>query len=254
MWHTARSLRSMNNKQAIKDEITSLFKSGSTILGELRKEDSKKSLHFDYQRWYSKALRAVQALAPDRYEEFRRFYEPDPKRKSLGYGTYVIQDYLKGVAPGAYQLKDFDCRAQAAHCLYNQLAILTSIVARIDSVLADIEATLYTQLQDAELSTAKTLMSASPRAAGALAGTVLEGYLQKVAASRGVKITKKFPTISDLNDPLKQSGVYDITAWRKISYLADIRNTCSHKKAADPTADQVTELINGTNWVIKNVS
>jgi hypothetical protein len=87
-----------------------------------------------------------------------------------------------------------------------------------------------------------------------LAGVVLEGYLQKVANAHQVKIAKKSPTISDLNDPLKNTGIYDTATWRKISYLADLRNLCSHKKSADPSAEQAIELIEGVNWVIKNVS
>ena len=59
-----------------------------------RKPESKKeaSFTFDYQKWYSKALPVVRRLAGDRYDEFKHYYEPDPKRKSLGYGTYVIHD------------------------------------------------------------------------------------------------------------------------------------------------------------------
>jgi len=39
----------------------------------------------------------------------------------------------------------------------------------------------------------------------------------------------------------------------KISYLGDIRNICAHKKDVEPTKEQVEELINGVNWVTKNV-
>jgi hypothetical protein len=35
--------------------------------------------------------------------------------------------------------------------------------------------------------------------------------------------------------------------------LADIRNLCSHNKTADPTEQQVTELIDGVNAIIKTV-
>jgi hypothetical protein len=36
-------------------------------------------------------------------------------------------------------------------------------------------------------------------------GVVIEGHLQKVAASHDVKISKKHPTIAELNDPLKMN-------------------------------------------------
>lgn len=184
----------MASRDQIKTELSELATQGQTILKQLLDEKSQANFHFDYQAWFTKALRAVQSLAPDRYEEFRRYYEPDPKRKSLGYGTYVIQDYLKNVVPSRLHHPDFDSRTQAAQAMFNQLAILGSVSSRIDSVLANVEAHLLADLQDAELATARVLLTVSPRAAGALAGVVLEAYLQKVALEHQVKVAKKAPT------------------------------------------------------------
>jgi hypothetical protein len=41
--------------------------------------------------------------------------------------------------------------------------------------------------------------------------------------------------------------------WRKVQYLGDIRNLCSHQKDTEPTEEQVKELIDGVNAVIKNI-
>lgn len=84
-------------------------------------------------------------------------------------------------------------------------------------------------------------------------GVVIEGHLQKVASNRGVKINKKNPTIADLNDPLKSAEIIDTASWRKISFLSDLRNLCSHKKTVEPTKEQVEELIQGAEWLMKNV-
>ncbi|MGI9165492.1 MAG: hypothetical protein ACR2G5_03750 [Pyrinomonadaceae bacterium] len=81
------------------------------------------------------------------------------------------------------------------------------------------------------------------RAAGAVAGVVLEAHLQRIATNHSLRITKKEPTISDLNDPLKAAGVYDIPTWRKIQHLADLRNLCDHKKTREPTDSEVRDLI-----------
>ncbi len=96
-------------------------------------------------------------------------------------------------------------------------------------------------------------MKINLRAAGSLAGVVIEHYLQKVAKNHHISIRKKYPTIGDLNDPLKNEKVIDTPTWRKITYLADIRNICAHKKEAEPTKEQVSELINGADWLIKNI-
>ncbi|TPQ24953.1 hypothetical protein [Methylomonas koyamae] len=240
----------MNKREAIIASISALYDEG-LLLGAAFEKNEETSFNFGYQNWYTKALKVVDSLAPDRYEEFRSYYEINPKRKSLGYGTYVIQDYLKMIIPNGNF--DFNRRGVVINCFSNQLAILNSITNRCDSILGNIEGELYAELQDNEIATAKLLIKISPRAAGALVGVIIETHLQKVANSHGIKIGKKSPTIADLNEPLKTALVIDTPTWRKISYLADLRNLCSHKKDVDPTKEQVEELIKGADWLTKNV-
>ncbi len=119
--------------------------------------------------------------------------------------------------------------------------------------MSNIEAELYAELQDSEIVVARRLTKVSLRAAGALMGVVIEGHLQKVASDHGVKVAKKDPTIADLNDRLKAAAVIDTPAWRKVAFLADLRNLCSHKKDVEPNKEQVEELIQGAEWLTKNV-
>lgn len=243
----------MTKRELIRKELATLYEEGAKTAVAFQKEEGGIHFSYDYQRWYTKALKAVQTLAPDRLAEFRSYYEIDPKRKTLGYGTYVIQDFIKGVAPSRALHPEFNTRDQTLQCFFNQLTILSAIAERVDSVVANIEGELYAELQDNELLTARQLAKVSLRAAGALVGVVIEGHLQKVAAAHAIKIVKKNPTIADLNDPLKSASVIDTPAWRKISFLADLRNICSHKKDSEPTKEQVEELISGAEWLSKNV-
>jgi len=48
--------------------------------------------------WYTRALKIVEALAPDRLDEFVSYYLPDPKRERLDAMAYRIQDFVRGVA------------------------------------------------------------------------------------------------------------------------------------------------------------
>jgi hypothetical protein len=242
----------MTKREAIHRELKALYDEGAKLAVDFQ-EEKEKQFHYDYQRWYTKALKAVASLASDRHAEFRGYYEVDPKRKSLGYGTYVIQDYIKGVVPSAYHYDNFDTRGQVLKCFVNQLTILHSIQARVDSVLASIEGELYGEIQDSEIVVARQLAKISLRAAGALVGVLLEGHLQKVALAHGVKLTKKNRTIADLNESLKAASIIDTPAWRKISYLADLRNICCHKKDVEPRKEQVEELIQGAEWLTKNI-
>ena len=116
----------MTKREAIRKELADLFRCGAELAVAFQ-ESKDKQFHYDYQSWYTKALKAVASLASDRHVEFRSYYEVDPKRKSLGYGTYVIQDYLKGVAPSRYQHEDFDTRAEVLKCFLNQLTIVNAI-------------------------------------------------------------------------------------------------------------------------------
>jgi hypothetical protein len=242
----------MTKREAIHKELQAVYQEGAKLAVAFQKQEEKQ-FQYDYQRWYTKALKAVDSLAPDRYAEFRAYYEVDPKRKSLNYGTYVIQDYIKDVAPSSFHFPNFNVRNQTLKCFINQLTILYAVDERIDSVLSNIEGELYAEIQDSEIAVARQLSKVSLRAAGALVGVLIEGHLQKVADAHGLKIAKKNPTIADLNDPLKAAKVIDTPAWRKISFLADIRNLCSHKKEAEPTKEQVEELIQGAEWLTKNV-
>ncbi|MBK9673460.1 MAG: hypothetical protein IPO70_14795 [Bacteroidetes bacterium] len=118
-------------------------------------------------------------------------------------GTYVIQDYLKGVAPRSTYISTFDTKGEVFKCVYNQYTILNSIYNRVDSVLNDIHSSLYAELQDTEIGTAKSLLKINIRAAGVIAGVVLENYLQRIVENHKLLLGKKNPTLANFNDLFK---------------------------------------------------
>jgi len=208
-----------------------------------------------YQHWYSRAVKLVELLGHDRLSEFCSYYLIDPKRKSYSAATYVIQDYVKGMgaSTGYLDKPDWDIHNAVAIRLMNQSHILASLKARLGSVLADVKGHLLVEIEDEELAVAERLLRINLRAAGAVAGVVLEAHLQRVAKSHSVSISKKDPTIADLNDPLKAAAVYDIPTWRKVQHLADLRNLCDHKKSREPTDSEVKDLIAGVTAIVKSV-
>lgn len=242
----------MKTKEKVKKELENLRVLGQKLIKTFVGKDFKKRIDFNsvYQQWYSKALVIIRTFAHDRLTDFLSYYKIDPKRKNILYSNYVIEDYLKGSRP---LLSSFDPEELTLQNFYNQFTILHSISDRIDSVFDDLVSNISLEVHEDSLDASETLKKVNARAAGALAGVILEAHLQSVAKSRNVAISKKNPTISDLNDPLKQAEVYGTPEWRKISYLGDIRNLCSHKKDSEPTLAQVTELIDGVRWAIKNV-
>jgi hypothetical protein len=135
-----------------------------------------------------------------------------------------------------------------------QTSILSAVNARFESSLLDIRQLAQADLFDSELEAARELhRSGFLRASGAVVGVVLEKHLQEVCASHGVTIRKKNPTISDLNDALKDAAVLDVPMWRQIQRLGDLRNLCVHQKEHEPTKADVSELVEGGAKVTKSV-
>ena len=97
------------------------------------------------------------------------------------------------------------------------------------------------------------LHSGHLRAAGSVAGVLIQRHLATVTDDRGLRPTKRNPGIADYNDQLRNGGVIDQPTWRRIQLLGDIRNICSHNKKMDPTSEQVRDLLDGTDWVIATV-
>jgi hypothetical protein len=136
-----------------------------------------------------------------------------------------------------------------------QLAILKAAKSRFESSLFEIRQLVQSDLFDSEIDAARELLKAHfVRPAGIIAGVVLEKHLHQVCNDHEIKVVKKNPAISDLNELLKSNSVIEIPQWRHISLLADIRNICAHGKTNEPTASQATDLIEGTIKILKTVA
>ena len=230
-------------------EFARIFK---TSLGDKAEEviQALPSFKDEYQPWYSEAKVLVRQLLPDRLSDFTRHYEKPKPRKDITVENYTIEDYLQGlkvirthVGPDA-----------AISRFYQQLNIVKSIRERFGSSLFDIRQLAQADLFDSELDAAKELAKNKfTRAAGAVAGVVLERHLKEVCGNHGVTVRKKDPQISDLNDLLKGANVIDIPQWRFTQHLGDLRNRCAHDKESEPTADQVEDLLAGVAKVTKTI-
>ena len=212
------------------------------------------SFENDYQAWYSESLVLLKQLLPDRVSDFTKSYEkPKTRRKEITYENYVIEDALQGlrITRGG----ELVVGAEAAIPRFRQqLNIIKAINKRFESSLFDIKQLVQADLFDSELEAAKELNTKGfLRGAGAIAGVVLEKHLLQVCDNHGVKITKKNPSISDYNDKLKEAGTYETSSWRKIQHLGDLRNLCDHNKKNEPKTEDVDDLIEGVDRIIKTI-
>jgi hypothetical protein len=228
-------------------------------LGEMRGKDAAKVLSSlpqfadAYQAWYSEARAVVKQLLPDRLADFVRHYDKPKPRKEISYENYRIEDYLQGLTVRRLGETLVGPQAAIPH-MRQQLAILAAAESRFESSLFDIRQLVQADLLDSELGTATELAKHGfSRAAGAVAGVVVERHLALVCEMRSIKLTKRNPTIADYNNALKDFEVVDISQWRFVQHLADIRNLCDHDKEVEPSRAQVTDLINGVAKVIKTI-
>lgn len=209
----------------------------------------------DYEVWYSEALAVLKQVLPDRVSNFVGLYEKPKGRKALSYGTYVVQDYMQGLIRRDGFGETIVDPSAAVPQFRQQLAILKAAQKRFESSLFEIRQLVQADLFDSEIAVARELLKHKfLRAAGAVAGVVLEKHLRQVCNDHGIKVTKKSAGISDLNELLKAASVIEVPQWRHINLLGDLRNICVHEKRKEPTAEQVADLLNGTDKVLKTIA
>ena len=267
----------MSNLDRYKKDLESLIATGDQLMNAIQAESypdqfedaakkeigAKKTKKFiaalppfdtTYQRWYSEAKALIRQLLPDRLADFVRYYEKPKPRKNITYESYRIEDCLQNltVTSGGKKIVG---REAAIPCFQQQLAILKAVRTRFESSLFDIRQLVMADLFDSELDAAKELAKKKfHRAAGAVAGVVLEKHLAQVCRNHSVAISSRAPGISDLNDFLKEANVVDVPLWRFIQHLGAIRNLCDHNKAMEPTAEDVADLIAGVDKTKKTLS
>lgn len=208
----------------------------------------------EYQPWYSESLAVVKIVLPERVDDFVGFYQKPTNRKTLDYSNYSIADYLNNTIRKDGFGEIIVERSSALPKMQQQVAILESAKKRFESSLFDIKQLIQADLFDSELDAAKELNKKGyPRGAGAIAGVVLEAHLSHVCKNHKIKVTKKDPSINDLNDLLKKNDIIEMPDWRSIQLLSDLRTKCDHKKKTDPTQEEIEGLIDGVTKIAKSI-
>jgi len=207
-----------------------------------------------YQAWYSEALVLITQLLPLRVDDFVGYYKPLRPRKEITYASYTMSDYLQGLSiTRGYQKEKIVGPDAAVPALKQQVEIVQALQSRFESSLFDIRAMVQADFFDNELDAGQELNKKGfHRAAGALAGVVLEEHLATTCDQHKIKYSKA-PSIGELNDLLKKADVIDVPTWRFIQRLGDLRNLCDHKRTNEPTRENIDELADGVRKTIKTV-
>jgi hypothetical protein len=229
-------------KLLTKDQMVEIDNSGTKI-GDFKKV---------YQEWYTKSLAVIKQVIPDRLDDFIILFKNE-KRKITDFQTYTMSDYLIGLQ--TTRGIDVIVNSKAGFPKFEmQKAILEAAESRFESTLYDLRQIIQADLFDTELEEPSFLCkNGYLRAAGAIAGVVLESHLSQVSKNHNLSVVKKNPAISDYNDLLKEKETIDIPTWRFIQHLGDIRNLCDHKKTIDPTIENINDLIAGVSKITKTL-
>lgn len=81
--------------------------------------------------------------------------------------------------------------------------------------------------------------------AAVLAGAVLEDELRKLCNGRSITVPDK-PKLDFMNSQLAKSGAYNKLTQKRLTAIADIRNSAAHGKWDEFTHDDVSDMI---RWV-----
>lgn len=249
------------NIEKFKSDLKNLKELGIKMMvgfladGKREGKNKKEVFESNYQAWYTEALLVIEQIIPNRLDEFKELYQIS-KRKNIGMATYGIQDWILGIRAdtdweGNKTFPDFNAVGMRFR---GQVEILKSAERKFESSLFDIKQLVQADLFDSEIEAAKELSkNGFLRGAGAMAGVVLEKHLSQVCDNHSLKIKKKNPHINDFNEFLKENNVIQIPEWRNIQRLADLRNLCDHDKRIEPKKEQVGELIDGVDKIIKTI-
>lgn len=206
----------------------------------------------EYQKWYSRALRAIHQVLPERAAEFGNLYRPE-KRREMNVETYGIADAIHGLTVTSGGVAMFDTLLVTTRKLRQQVAIVESARESLDMLLSDVQGVIQASLLDDELSAANELLkSGHLRSAGVIGGVVLERHLKSVMDRHKVT-TRRKPTLANLNDSLKEAGHVDVPVWRQVQYIADIRNLCAHSGDREPDRDEVEAMLISIDKIVKTI-
>lgn len=206
----------------------------------------------DYQSRYHHVSLYVKEFWPERLKEFNEFYDTNKNRKELNFLNYTIKDYILWYSTNIISYERF------VSTVYNkyeqQYSIFKNIWESIDSKIVNIRDLIHADLLESQIDEAKVLLKNwYQRASWAICWVIIEEHLQKVSSNSWLKLSKKDPWIWDLNQGLYDSKIIDLLTFKEISIAGTLRNLCDHKKTVEPTKDNIKQLIEKTEWILKNV-
>jgi len=244
----------MDERDQLRFELGVLLAYGRELSTSVQSEDlDPRDVNERYQVWYTQTLRLVERVLPERRREFEGYYRSDQESRDQSATISTILGSLSGSRATGEKREAlaglFDPGLEQAtflHLLGMQLAILASAVP---TLLPE------ERRPDRELQAARLLLSkAHRRAAGAVAGLVLESHLSRVAQRHGLALPRSgSSSLRRLSRSLREAGVCGSARSRRIERLAELSDACVRgKRKISPKL--VSELLSGVEETLLHVS
>lgn len=235
--------------QATKELVEDLAARIDAIL----KISDRAALRREYQQWFSQAQLLVSKYSPSTADELKNLYYTPPSKSDSSADVYVyygIRSYLRTTADWG---KEAEFRKRFEADIEQQRGILLAIPQVMDILALDVAALVTADLVRGELHESRLLLEHGfTRAAGAVAGVALEAHLKLLHDQSGLTYNDT-DSINPLASRLRQANVISLGDEKKCIAMADTRNKCDHKNKQDPTAAEVSELIDDVDRFVKRV-
>lgn len=214
----------------------------------VRNLDAKKYvLDKEYNSFYTRSSLIIEKILPNRINEFHQCYKLTSENKLAKYdiSTYLIRVQCISLS------RDYEL--EAIKLFERQLSILESAYDTLNTVFFNIENDIRHNIYIDELDSAEHLLkSGYIRAAGSVAGVVLENHLKVVCKGISTISLDGSETLSKYNMLLKNE-IGDVL-WGRVDAISRIRNLCDHAKDREPTKKEVQFLINETREMLQELT
>lgn len=256
----------MMNKELLQNELQKLINEGrilrvmfywkAQISFSFSDEDRKLARNLDAQKYvldkeynsfYTRSSLIIEKILPNRINEFHQCYKLTSENKLAKYdiSTYLIRVQCISLS------RDYEL--EAIKLFERQLSILESAYDTLNTVVFNIENDIRQNIYVDELDSAEHLLDKGYiRAAGSIAGVVLENHLKTICKSVSSITLKGDETLYQYNANLK--SILGNILWGRIDAISRIRNLCDHAKEETPTKADVLLLINETRNLLKEIS
>lgn len=197
-----------------------------------------------YNSFYTRTLTVLSKILPDRIDEFKECYISHNPNIYYDISRYLLQVQCASLKSSyeTYAIKQFE----------RQLGFLDAARDLINTTIFNIENNIRHNIYTDELDSADYLLkSGYIRAAGSVAGVVLENHLKVVCKSISTISLDGSETLSKYNMLLKNE-IGDVL-WGRVDAISRIRNLCDHAKDSEPTKKDVQFLINETREILQEI-